>query len=78
MRYAFANCLLDTESYQFRRDGTPVPLEPQVFDLLRYLAEHAGQVVTKDQLIDTIWGGVITGSSAAAGVLAVRALGMAR
>ena len=28
--------------------------------------------------IDTLWGGVITGSSAAAGVLAVRALGMAR
>lgn len=28
--------------------------------------------------IDTVWGGVITGSSAAAGVLAVRALGLAR
>jgi DNA-binding winged helix-turn-helix (wHTH) protein len=64
MRYAFANCLLDTESYQFRRDGTPVPLEPQVFDLLRYLAEHAGQVVTKDQLIDTIWGGRIVSEAA--------------
>ncbi len=64
MRYSFANCLLDTESYQFLRDGTPVQLEPQVFDLLRCLAENAGQVVTKDQLIDRIWGGRIVSEAA--------------
>ncbi|RFP88751.1 alpha/beta fold hydrolase [Rhodobacteraceae bacterium 63075] len=59
MRYFFANCELDTASYVFRRDGERVPLEPQVFDLLVLLAGRADQVVTKDELIDTIWNGRI-------------------
>ncbi len=59
MRYTFSDCILDTNSYSFSRDGEVVSIEPQVFDLLRLLVENAGKLVTKDQLIETVWGGRI-------------------
>ncbi|SDJ40418.1 Transcriptional regulatory protein, C terminal [Lutimaribacter saemankumensis] len=59
MRYFFANCELNTASRTFLRDGETIPLEPQVFDLLHLLAERAGQVVSKDELIDAVWNGRI-------------------
>jgi DNA-binding winged helix-turn-helix (wHTH) protein/pimeloyl-ACP methyl ester carboxylesterase len=59
MRYEFADCLLDTESFKLYRDGAPQPVEPQVFDLLRVLVENAGKLVSRDQLIAQVWGGRI-------------------
>ncbi|SDJ39859.1 DNA-binding winged helix-turn-helix (wHTH) domain-containing protein [Lutimaribacter saemankumensis] len=59
MRYFFANCELNTASRTFLRDGETIPIEPQVFDLLHLLAERAGQVVSKDELIDVVWNGRI-------------------
>lgn len=59
MRYEFADCVLDTESYQLQRLGTDVPVEPQVFELLRLLAENAGKLVSKDALLERVWNGRI-------------------
>ncbi|UYV38187.1 alpha/beta fold hydrolase [Rhodobacteraceae bacterium D3-12] len=59
MRYSFADCVLDTGAHRVVRGGVDVPVEPQVFDLLRLLAENAGQLVSKDHLIDVVWGGRI-------------------
>ncbi|WP_422038104.1 alpha/beta fold hydrolase [Roseibium sp.] len=59
MRYEFADCVLDTESYQLQRLGTEVPVEPQVFELLCLLAENAGKLVSKDALIERVWNGRI-------------------
>lgn len=59
MRYTFANCILDTGSYSLLRDGVPIPVEPQVLDLLLLLVENAGNLVTKDTLIDRVWDGRI-------------------
>lgn len=64
MRYFFADCELDTASHTFLRDGEKVPLEPQVFDLLHLLADRAGQLVTKDELIDEVWNGRIVSDAA--------------
>src|SRR5438105_4215961 len=33
----------------------PVPLRPKAFDVLHYLSRHPGRVVSKDELIGTIW-----------------------
>ena len=52
----FGDCELDLERYELRRAGVRVHLEPQVFDLLRYLLEHAGRVVAKEELLDAVWG----------------------
>lgn len=59
MRYTFANCILDTGSYSLLRDGVRIPVEPQVLDLLLLLVENAGNLVTKDTLIDRVWDGRI-------------------
>lgn len=64
MRYEFANFALDTDSHTLSKDGKVRHVEPQVFDLLHLLLKNAGDLVTKDQLIDEIWGGRIVSESA--------------
>ncbi|WP_420411502.1 alpha/beta fold hydrolase [Roseibium sp.] len=64
MRYHFADCVLDTESYSLEKAGKPVSVEPQVFDLIKLLVENAGALVTKDQLIYTVWSGRIVSEAA--------------
>ena len=59
MRLFFADCVLDTANHTFLRNGNMLPLEPQVFDLLHLLAERAGQLVTKDELVEVVWNGRI-------------------
>jgi len=39
-----------------RVDGRPIELPPKEFELLAMLVEHAGRVLTRDQLIDEVWG----------------------
>ncbi|MBS0123181.1 alpha/beta fold hydrolase [Thetidibacter halocola] len=73
MRHAFADCLLDTETLTLTRAGSAVPVEPQVFDLLRLLVENAGRVVTRDEIVETVWKGRIVSESAiSARIAAVR------
>lgn len=59
MIYRFDRCELDVERHAFTVDGREVPLEPQVFSLLRLLAERPGIVLSRDTLVDEIWGGRI-------------------
>jgi DNA-binding response OmpR family regulator len=39
-----------------RRAGADVALKPKEFDLLFFLAKHAGQVFTREQLLEQVWG----------------------
>ena len=48
---------LDLAAFELRRDGVPVPMEPQVFDVLCYLVQHRDRVVPKEELMDQLWGG---------------------
>ena len=41
-----------------RREGSPIPLGSRAFDILAYLALHAGEVIPKQDLIDHVWPGV--------------------
>jgi predicted ATPase/DNA-binding winged helix-turn-helix (wHTH) protein len=50
------DALIDLRSCELLRAGERVHVEPQVFDVIRYLAEHAGRVVLKEELLDNIWG----------------------
>jgi DNA-binding winged helix-turn-helix (wHTH) protein/alpha-beta hydrolase superfamily lysophospholipase len=58
MTFTFANCVIDPERHLFERDGLPVHLEPQVFDLLLALVERRGLMATKDDLVETVWRGL--------------------
>lgn len=55
MSYAFGEYELDQENYELRRAGTLVPLQPKVFDLIRYLVEQRGRVVPTPELLQHVW-----------------------
>ncbi len=57
MVLAFGPFELDVAACELRRDGRSVPLQPRVFDTLRYLVEHRDRLVAKQELIDALWGG---------------------
>jgi DNA-binding winged helix-turn-helix (wHTH) protein len=57
LRYLFEDYLLDTDRHELRKGGAVVPVEPQVFDLLAFLIEHRERVVSKDELLASVWDG---------------------
>jgi TolB-like protein len=63
VQFLFADHTLDTDRRELRRGGTPVAVEPQVFDLLTYLVQNRERVVSKDDLFASVWGGRIVADS---------------
>ena len=59
MRFLFGDHVLDTALRELSRGGEQVELEPQVFDLLVYLLQNRERVVSKDDLLASVWGGRI-------------------
>jgi DNA-binding response OmpR family regulator len=47
---------LDLAGHRLLRDGAPVPLKPKAFELLAFLVRNPGQVFTRDQLLERVWG----------------------
>jgi len=64
--YLFEDCALDTDRRELRRGAELVSVEPQVFDLLEYLIRNRDRVVSKDDLIASVWRGRIISESALA------------
>jgi two-component system alkaline phosphatase synthesis response regulator PhoP len=54
---------LDIRGRTVKREGAEVPLKPKEFDLLFYLAKNAGQVFTREQLLEHVWGYEFFGGS---------------
>ncbi|MGI8641835.1 MAG: winged helix-turn-helix domain-containing protein [Pyrinomonadaceae bacterium] len=52
---SFAEFELDSARRRLLREGKTLPLNAKAFDLLVYLAENAGRVVTKDEILDAVW-----------------------
>jgi TolB-like protein/DNA-binding winged helix-turn-helix (wHTH) protein len=63
MRYEFEDFALDTDRRELLRRDRPIAVQPQVFDVLAYLIAHRDHVVTKDALLDAVWGGRIVSES---------------
>jgi Tol biopolymer transport system component/DNA-binding winged helix-turn-helix (wHTH) protein len=53
--FQFEDVTVDLRRVSVWRAGQPVPLEPKTFDVLRYLIEHRDRLVTKEELLDTVW-----------------------
>ena len=60
----FDDCELDLERYELRRRGEPVHVEPQVFDVLVHLVRNRARLVTKNELLDAVWGDRFVSESA--------------
>lgn len=54
--YSFGDYELDTRLHELRRAGERLHVEPQVFDVLAYLFAYRDRVVTKEELLDGVWG----------------------
>ncbi|TMV51934.1 response regulator transcription factor [Paenibacillus mesophilus] len=54
----FGRLVLDVRAHEARLDGSPVPLTPKEFDILRLLAEYPRQVFTYEQLLHRFWEGI--------------------
>lgn len=53
--YRFGSFFVDRARYCVFRDGAPVEVTPKLLDLLLHLLDHAGALVTKEQLLDALW-----------------------
>jgi len=47
---------VDLAGHRLLRDGVQVPLKPKVFELLAFLLRHPGQVFSREQLLEQVWG----------------------
>ena len=46
----------DLGGHRLLRDGEVLPIKPKAFELLAFLIRHPGQVFTRDQLLEHVWG----------------------
>ncbi len=63
MQFVFSDHTLDTDRRELHRRSQAVSVEPQVFDLLVYLVRNRDRVVSKDDLIASVWQGRIVSES---------------
>jgi DNA-binding response OmpR family regulator len=54
--YTFGDCRLDCEARTFTRGGKEQPLSPKEFELLRFFASRPGQALSRDLIMNTVWG----------------------
>jgi two-component system alkaline phosphatase synthesis response regulator PhoP len=54
--YAFGSVRVDFRGAAVTRDGQPVDLSGLEFKLLRYFIEHRGALVSRDELLENVWG----------------------
>jgi DNA-binding winged helix-turn-helix (wHTH) protein len=62
--YLFEECVVDTDRRELRRRANLIPLEPKVFDLLVHLIEQRERVISKDDLLASLWDGRVVSESA--------------
>jgi DNA-binding winged helix-turn-helix (wHTH) protein/hemoglobin-like flavoprotein len=66
MKFAFDDCELDDETFELRRAGAVVTVQPKVLDVLLHLVRHRDRVVTRQELLDQVWGDVNVGDASLA------------
>ena len=53
--HSFGDVTLDFKTREATKTGRPLTLLPREFRLLEYFVEHRGEVVSRDQLLDSVW-----------------------
>ena len=62
--YRFDDFLADPETWRLSRGGQEIHLEPVVLELLVYLISNRERLVTRQELMDTVWGDTVISESA--------------
>ncbi len=56
-RYRFDDVEMDLQGFRLSRAGKPIPVEPKALNLLVFLVENPGRLVSRRELIDAVWSG---------------------
>ena len=70
MIYRFADTELNCDTFQLVVRGAPVAVEPQVFEVIRYLVEHRDRMCPRTEVLDAVWGDRFVSDSALASRIA--------
>jgi TolB-like protein/DNA-binding winged helix-turn-helix (wHTH) protein len=62
--YRFDDYVVDPETWRLTRGGQEIHLKPGVLELLIYLIANRGRLVTRQELMDTVWGDTVISESA--------------
>jgi two-component system alkaline phosphatase synthesis response regulator PhoP len=54
--YSFADVQVDMQRYQVKRGGKDVELSAKEFELLKFFITHAGETLSRDRLLEEVWG----------------------
>ncbi|MEP7271493.1 MAG: response regulator transcription factor [Acidobacteriota bacterium] len=54
--FQFADITVNFKKFEVTRRGVPLEMSPREFNILRYFIEHRGEVISRDQLLDAVWG----------------------
>src|SRR5262245_22660980 len=68
-QFVFAPFRLDPVNEQLWQGEELVPLRPKLFALLRYLVEHAGRLVTQEELRQAVWPGMVVSEGVLRGAI---------
>jgi DNA-binding winged helix-turn-helix (wHTH) protein len=64
VRVSFDDFEFDTVQFTLAQSGRAIAMEPQVFDVLAFLISHRDWVVSKEELLDGVWGDRFVSESA--------------
>lgn len=53
---SFSNVVINFKKFEVTKAGQPLEISPREFKILKYFLEHRGEVITRDQLLDAVWG----------------------
>ena len=54
--FSFGDVAVNFKKFEVTKGGSPIEISPREFNILRYFIEHRGEVITRDQLLDSVWG----------------------
>jgi DNA-binding winged helix-turn-helix (wHTH) protein len=68
--YRFDDCVVDLPRFQVVKAGAILPLEPKAIRVLHFLVENRGRLVSKEELMQSIWGETFVTDNALTRVIA--------
>ena len=68
-RWSFANFELSPEGGRLIRDGSEVALAPKMFEILGHLMRHRERIVSREELLETVWGTTRVSEAAVSSVI---------
>jgi DNA-binding response OmpR family regulator len=54
--YSFSDVVISFKKFEVTKAGRPLDISPREFKILKFFIEHRSEVITRDQLLDAVWG----------------------